>query len=408
MLNLFCPLSSNWRSKRFSLALLVLLLTGMCGQIRAQTGCEISPVEAYSRALYASRYELAQSTLQDIANERGVELAGFLQQLLIYMRAYESGDKDTQKATLVRIDDLVDKLASQTSENFSLQVQLNAGNIMIHAARIQLLSGKILRSAKLAKAGNRILEAVLEVEPQHPDALLGLGLYQYFAANENNAWGWINSLLSLQGDKARGRELIEQAAERSVDYGFEAARSLIMDLNWDHPDICRYTRLFEQPEQFDIQTVEHRQRSIAAQLFCGQSERALQRLDKLASRIEANDLSVDAGQRQWQFEARLQALAMSGEIDILTARLDSEADAAQRRLIEFSLARALDVMLQHQQAQTYYAGVAQSGGSDVYARLAQRYSEQAYRAPRAYRTGTRPEMHFACYQGSVQSKADMQ
>jgi len=405
MSNLFCRLSSNWLSRRFSVALLALLTTGGSGQIYARTACEISPVATYSRALYASRYELAQASLKDIGIERGAELAAFLQQVLIYMRAYEAGDKDTQSTSLDRIDELVNEVTAQLSENSSLQLQLNAGNIMIHAARIQLLSGQILRSAKLAKAGNRILEAVLEIAPQQPDALLGLGLYQYFAANENNAWGWIKSLLSLQGDKARGRELIEQAAEQSLDYGFEAARSLVMDLNWDRPDICRYTRLFEQPQQFDIQTVEHRQRSIAARLFCGQPQRALQRLDNLENRIAVQDLSVDPTQRQWQFEARLQALAMLGELDALTVMLDAEADTRQRSLIEFSLARALDVTMQREQAQALYAKVAQDGRSDVYVRLAENYAQQAYRAPRAYQAGKQPDMRFACDRGFEQGKA---
>lgn len=398
MLSLFCRLLNRHKRNLFAGALIVTLLTGASLSAVADSGCHNGPIFAFSQAVYASDFAQAQTLIPAIRRERNADMADFLQQVLIYTRGYEKGIAQDQEAALLEIDALIKHLSASLETDRSLRRRLDAGNIMMNAARIHLLSLNVMRSAQLAKAAYNLLNEILDENPQQSDAYLSLGLYQYFAANENNAWGWIKRLLDLQGDKESGRELIEQAVATSYDFAFEAARSLMMDMAWNHPDICRYIALFDQLDALELRTIEHRQRNIAARLFCGQAELANLELQQANSLIHQGTLPASENQRKWLFEAGLQSMAMQGQSGVLTQLLaeESKEDFETTMMIRFSLARALDVKGERARAKRYYAQVAASAVADRYQRLAVIYQQQAYRAPDTYVLPESDQIHFAC------------
>jgi len=365
---------------------------------KAQGGCENGPIFDFSLAVYVSDFDRAQRLIPAIRSQRSGEMADFLQQVLIYTRGYEMDHPEDQEVALEAMDAQIESLQLQLRGHPSLQLRLDSGNIMMNSARMQLLSGNVMRSAQLARAANDILNDLLEDSPGLADAYLSLGLYQYFAANENNAWGWIKRLLSLEGDKQHGRELIERAVMASADFSFEALRSLMMDLSWDRPDICRYVVVYNQLTHTAIDTIEHRQRSIVARLFCGLPEQGADEILQLRLSLNKGEIAADETQRQWLFEAELQAMAMQGQSGALREILAVEQDRDEQRamMVTFSLARALDVMGMRAEAKFYYTKVAESNVARRYQDLAQRYLQQPYRSPSAYHVQASQEIKLIC------------
>ena len=398
MLSLSCRFLTRLKPQFIAGCVVAALLMGVSLSATAGSHCHNGPISEFSQAVYASDFDLAQTLIPSIRRERSIDMADFLQQVLVYTRGYEMGLAQDKEQALSEIDALIERISVLLETDQPQPRRLDAGNIMMNAARLHLLSRNVLRSAQLAKAAYSLLDEILQENPQQADTYLSVGLYQYFAANENNAWGWVKRLLDLQGDKERGRDLIERAVESSDDFAFEAARTLMMDLAWDHPDVCRYVEVFDQHNTPDILTIEHRQRSIAARLFCGQSQQGTIELQEIASLIKQHALIASEGQLQWLFEAGLQAIAMQGQSGVLRERLSAELeqDTETSMMIRFALARALDVNGERPEAQQHYARVAASTVDERYRRLAVSYEQQAYRAPQAYVVREEDRIQLAC------------
>ncbi len=398
MLSLSCHfLNKRFRASAVSLCTAVLLFSSAI-TMAAPKRCDRSAMFAFSQAVYGSEFERAGTYISAIRSDKGPEMADFLQQVLNFTQAYETGKAAEQVTALEEVDAQISRLQLRLEKDSGLQLKLDAGNIMMNAARMHLLSRNVMRSAQLAKAAYRLLDEVLEVSPQQADAYLSVGLYLYFSANENNAWGWIKRLLALEGDKDKGREMIERAVMASPDFSFEAARSLMMDLNWDYPAICRYVAVFDSLDAPQLKTIEHRQRSIAAHFFCGQPAQGEDEIKEVSSALQSNDIKVNEVQSQWLFEAHLNALAMQGRAEELTEMLVAEAAENSERamMIRFSLARALDVQGRREQAIVMYSRLANSSLAERYRNLAAAYRKLAYRPPARYPLAEKEALVFAC------------
>ena len=398
MLSLSCRFLNSLKRYLIPGSIALTLLSGVSTEASAGGPCLNGPVFAFSQAVYGSDFVRAQTLIPVIQRERSAEMANFLQQVLIYTRAYEKGLPQEREAALSEIDALIEDLSTRVKTDRSLELRLDAGNIMMNAARLHLLSSNVMDSAQLAKAAYGRINEIHEANPQQSEVYLSLGLYQYFAANENNAWGWLKRLFALQGDKEHGRELIERAVELSGDFAFEAARSLMMDLAWNYPDVCRYVELFDPLDALEVETIEHRQRSIAARLFCGWPELAADELRKTQSLIDRGTLLASEAQNRWLFEAGLQSMAMQGQSEVLKALLGAETkqDSETAMIIRFSLARALDVKGKRSRAKQIYAQVAVSTVAARYQRLAVSYRQLAYRAPLPYVLKEEDRIEFVC------------
>lgn len=404
MLSSSCHLLNTLKRRLIAGFVATVLSMGLGLTVKADTRCHNGPIFAFSQAVYVSDFARAQKLIAEIRRERSTEMADFLQQVLIYTRGYEAGQAQDQEAALSEIDALIERLSGRLTSDSSLRSRLDAGNIMMNAARLHLLSRNVMDSAQLAKAAHVLLDEILDENPEQTEAYLSVGLYQYFAANENNAWGWVKRLLALQGDKERGRELIELAVKASDDFAFEAARSLMMDLAWNHPDVCRYVELFDQLDAPELETIEHRQRHIAARLFCGHPELADIELQETKTLIDQRALLASRAQLQWLLEAELQSMAMQGQSGVLRELLASESKdhAEKAMIIRFSLARALDVTGAHVRAKQYYAQVEASTVAGRYQRLAVSYQQQPYRAPRPTVLQENDRIQFVCKGGADQ------
>ena len=396
MLNLFCHfLISIFRLTVWTFWVVGL---GFTTSSVSATDCNSSPVFAFSHALYLEQYEKARAWLPVIERTRSPETAQFMQQVLIFKRAYDERNATAQQAALDEIDFLIASMSRQPLPKNDSSNQLTSANIMIHAARMQLAVGHVLRATALAKEGKRLLDKVLERNPHNTDALLANGLYYYYAGSEGETLGWLLDLLSLEGDTERGRDMLEMAVERSPDHAFEAARSLVSDVAWNRQDTCRYLPLLEEQESPAILSITHRQQLIAIRLFCGREQYALDQLTRLDKLLARSGTVLSKEQEDWLFEARLHAMAAQGDVEQLNIILAGLSTQVQPRYwqVQFALAKALDSSGAHEPAVNLYQKVLASAADDVYKKLARAYVQLPYQKPRSFDFESVGGMQFAC------------
>lgn len=396
MLNLFC----HFLISIFRLTIWTFWAVGLgftTSSVSA-TDCNSSPVFAFSRALYLEQYEKARAWLPVIERTRSPETAQFMQQVLIFKQAYDERNTIAQQAALDEIESLIGSMSRQPLPKNDSSNQLTSANIMIHAARMQLAVGHVLRATAMAKEGKRLLDEVLKQNPRNADALLANGLYYYYAGSEDEALGWLLDLLSLDGDMERGRNMIELAVERSPDHAFEAARSLVSDVAWNRQDTCRYLPLFEEQESPVTLSIAHRQQLIAIRLFCGQARNALNQLARLDELIARTGAALSKKQEGWLFEAQIHAMAALGDVEQLNIILAELSTQVQPRdwQVQFALARALDSSGAREPALNLYQKVLASAADSVYKKLARAYMQLPYQKPRLFDFESAGGMQFAC------------
>ncbi len=350
--------------------------------VRADQGaaCNSSPVFAFSQALYWQDYPRATRLLSRVEHERGAVMAAFLLQVLNWKQGYDLQNNQRQIEALDGIDRLINQVEVSLQHTPLLEIELLAANIMLHSARINLVMGRVIRAARLAKRGNALITNVLRQNPNKADAWLAAGLYQYYTGDTQNGFTWVKRWFNLQGDKKRGRQLIERAMALSPAFAFEAARSLKMELDWNKQDVCRYPVLLPNTQFRSMQSLELIQLEITADLFCGRTQLANKRIQEAGSQLG----SAQTETNRWFEDARLYALAQAGEVETLTAMLNATQgpDAAQAQLkIQFSLAKALDVQGEHDQSQPVYQALLDSALEDAFKNLAKKYLAEPYRAP---------------------------
>lgn len=361
--------------------------------------CNTSPVFAFSQALYLQQYARADELLARLPLERSPELATFLTQVMAWKRAYDTDERPAQLEALEAIDKQIDKLdkALETELPTRPKLELITGNIKIHAARMNLVTGHVFKAARLAKQGNQLLREVLKQNPDQVDAYLAAGLYQYYIGSDDSGFFWIKQLFSLQGDKQQGRDLIEKAMQLSPDYAFEAARSLKMELSWNKNELCHYPTLISNNLPVSKLPTEVLQLEISADLFCGRTQHANSLIGRLRAQIERLQSNDSKDQKRWLDDASLYALSQQGEVDLLAQMADKsdlQSNPSRKERVEFSLAKALDVKRERVRAKHLYQKLLESKTEAAYKSLSQHYLTQAYRGTAS--TDQRRKQVFAC------------
>jgi tetratricopeptide (TPR) repeat protein len=394
MLNSYCPFYSSLLRR-----LLWVVFLGTYTVPVLAINCNTSPVFAFSRALYLEQYDAALQLLPRIERERNPGLAQFLQQVLTFKRAYEQDVPEQQRAALEEIESLIVSLSKMPPESREEHHSLTLANIMIHTARLQLAVGNVLRASRLAKQGKRLLDEALQQTPDAADALLSNGLYFYYTGSENETLGWLMRWWSLEGDRARGREMMERAVEESADQAFEAARSLVSDVAWNRQETCRYIPLFNMLDTPLTLSINAAKEQIALALFCGQLDLAFKQVVLLKNWSVGANNTLSRADSGWLHEAYLYALAALGDSNRLKKmliKLDPDEDQRRYWQTQFSLAKALDTQGAHGEAEGYYRSVMASSPGQPYQALASAYLQRPYQKPRLFKQNPVSRLQFAC------------
>lgn len=115
-----------------------------------------------------------------------------------------------------RIRTLLDHAKSLANERLDrdrddLRARWLLGEALMQEARFEGTRGNYVRAGSVGERGRKLLESVLDRQPDHPDAPYMLGLYYYFSSLAPEFLQYINWLWFVpKGDRDRGLALLEQ------------------------------------------------------------------------------------------------------------------------------------------------------------------------------------------------------
>lgn len=107
----------------------------------------------------------------------------------------------------------------------------------LQASWTATVEGRMSRAFGSARRAYKTAERAASLAPQDPDPRLILGTYRYLVAGLNLPARWVAYIAGLDGDRARGLQLVEQAAASASPVRTEARFALILLYNrekrWD-------------------------------------------------------------------------------------------------------------------------------------------------------------------------------
>jgi tetratricopeptide (TPR) repeat protein len=107
----------------------------------------------------------------------------------------------------------------------------------LHASWVATVEGRMGRAFGSARRAYKAAERATALDPDDPDPRLILGTYRYVVSGLNLPTRWVAYMAGLDGDRARGLQLLEQAAASASPVRTEARFALVLLYNrekrWD-------------------------------------------------------------------------------------------------------------------------------------------------------------------------------
>lgn len=187
------------------------------------------------------------------AQEPQHPLLDFLKAMAILNRAYTTStiDRSVEEQALVPLIHAVESARAriQSGDN-DPEVRLALGLSQAFVGSIYFAHEKSLKAYRYASAGQRTLEQLYAEHPEMTDALLGLGLFNYYLGSiDSKSMKWGAKMMGLKGDRELGLHYLEQAVETAPTVAPVAARVLLMEVDLPDEEKCKYASLAEQMRQ---------------------------------------------------------------------------------------------------------------------------------------------------------------
>jgi tetratricopeptide (TPR) repeat protein len=165
---------------------------------------------------YHFRWKSAEQDFQRIIDQKPGDPRGYHYLSGIYLWHYlTSGSKSDfnhflkySDIALSKGEALLDKSAANELINLIL------GNAYSYRALGYVKAGSYVNAIWASKKSEKILKKVIELNPGNYDAYLGLGLYNFAAAQIPSAFKWALSLAGISGEEETGISYIKLAAEK--------------------------------------------------------------------------------------------------------------------------------------------------------------------------------------------------
>ncbi|MBZ0178629.1 MAG: hypothetical protein K8F36_04995 [Melioribacteraceae bacterium] len=135
-----------------------------------------------------------------------------------------------------QVRDSLNNLAIEKAEKYldmfednaeTLEDKFYVGGFHGYLARFYGLDRSYMSAFSSAKSGQRIMEDILEENPDFNDAYLLLGMSYYFADRLSGFIGFVAGILGLSGDRDKGIDYIKRAADKGELSFAQAAISLV-------------------------------------------------------------------------------------------------------------------------------------------------------------------------------------
>lgn len=132
-----------------------------------------------------------------------------------------------------------------SSREHRINAMFYLGTMQIYLAAYHADQGNWLRAYWFGKDGLEHLERVAAADSSYYDAYLGLGLYHYYADVMPRFLKTVTSILGIEGDRKRGLQELQLAAEKGVYSKAEALFFLVninIEMEKDNEQALNYSR----------------------------------------------------------------------------------------------------------------------------------------------------------------------
>ncbi len=367
-----CSLLNRGYFRNIVVTVVAVLVTGLCADrptFADDTPCQDTPERLVVDAILNADYQHAKSLIGKFSSKEWlIPSSEFYTSLATWHQGYQSQNQSLKSHAIAGLRRAIKTLeARYQSSGDSLTSTLALGLSLGHGARILIENKQFLIGYGLAKKASRQVSWFLENAdssiPGYADASLLQGIIEIHTANIQNSSHWIVGKIGRHGNRGLGITMLEHAINKNAVFTNEAVRTLISELSWNTPDICRYRQLTNHTAQRLYQNIDLAILRMGLQLKCGYPKRA-----KLANQEYQEIFASHPQQIQFQ-KAKLRIYANLGlykDLSEIELKLDSIPEAS------FAIANAMDVAGLHQQAIDRYRKLIENDeSSDSLIRAAQ-------------------------------------
>jgi tetratricopeptide (TPR) repeat protein len=203
---------------------------------------------------YHFRWKSAEQDFDLIIKKYPDDPRGYHYKSGIYLWYYLSSKDEKDLENFLRLSDIAiakgDKILDRDPDN--LKINYTLGNAYSYRTLGYAKSESYLNAIWASKKSEKILKKIIESDSKNYDAYLGLGLYNFAAAQIPSAFKWALNLAGISGDEDRGIRFIEITAEKGdlskieakyylsqlltgVLLDYERAGQLLTSLNTQYP-----------------------------------------------------------------------------------------------------------------------------------------------------------------------------
>ncbi len=316
--------------------------------------CVEGDVRELIDAITNQRPNEAQERLASIREHYpSYRLSDFYQSVIEWSRNQFTDNNRARTVSRKQMVKAIDDLEEQFKQSSTLDNQFAVGVAQGLAARIFIFDEQYLKAYRLGSAAKEHISAVHAADPERDDARLFIGLFEYYTSSVPDELSWLSRLIDWSGSRDQGVKHLEYAVEHSPTFSHEAARALLMEVNWRLPDVCGYLPL---AEWLVVKNGDNPYFSLTLQgiyLRCGQPEKALlynEMMDSLS--WESKELT------RARSKAKFRALSQKGDVAEIKRLGPSELSRQDNYAYWFALANAYDVLNMHEKAVKIYQKLA--------------------------------------------------
>ncbi|MHC4321785.1 MAG: hypothetical protein ACYST3_05870 [Planctomycetota bacterium] len=164
---------------------------------------------------------------------------GFYLNILRYRNKNREDENQRLKEKIISLNNrVIDIARKRTSENHDdMDALYCLGGAYGNTGRAYILNGQWWKGFWKGKKGFKIMEKVVEKDPDYFDAYLGLGIYHYFTATLPKIAKVISFLLgNPKGDKEKGIREFELVRDNSTLLAIEARKILLRVSRWEEDE----------------------------------------------------------------------------------------------------------------------------------------------------------------------------
>lgn len=208
--------------KIFFILTLIISLSGFCFAQIDYNQLEKGIVYIYNLKFDSAQFVFEQKIKTQPDNPSGYFFLAMIDWWKININKYDTSHDDEFISKLGKVIDICDKLLDKNEEDeYALFFK---GGALGYRGLIRSLRDSWLKAAEDGKEALNLLKRVLEINPQNKDAILGIGIYNYFAEYVPDLYPALKPLMLIfpGGDKIKGLTQIKESAFNSVYAKYES------------------------------------------------------------------------------------------------------------------------------------------------------------------------------------------